>query len=105
VLTTLGVPQLMTVGSGFSVSGTVLTTLSVPQLTTAGSGHFRVENNATLTNLSLPVLTTVGGPPNGGNFYVTANSMLPTCQAQAVRNQLVSVTGSTQISGNLGTCP
>jgi hypothetical protein len=45
--------------------------------------------------VSLPTLTAVSE-----NFYVTINASLETTLAQAVRDQLLSFTGTTTICGN-----
>lgn len=67
-----------------------------------GVGDFDVSYNAALTSLSFPELTNVDG-----NFLVSTNVMLPTCQAQAVLDQLVGVGMTTEITANndAGTCP
>ncbi len=60
-LTTLSIPNLVSVGGGFGPSIlATLTTLSAPNLVSVG-GTFSPNTMASLTTLSVPNLTTVGG--------------------------------------------
>jgi hypothetical protein len=101
-LTSLSLPALTSVSGILQVyDNAALTNVSLPALTSV-SGDFQVTENTALTSMSLPVLTTVGGV-----FRVENSFALPACQAQAVRDQLISFAETTTISGNddAGTCP
>jgi len=52
-------------------------------------------NNAVLMELNLPLLTKVGEL-----FRIVDNPKLPSCHAQALRNQLASAPPAIAISGN-----
>jgi hypothetical protein len=92
-LTSLSLPELATV-TDFTVRGTLLLTdLALPKLATVDG--FRVDENAALTSLTAPALATVQT-----NFRVVANPMLPTCQVQALLQQLTNFSGMTYIDGN-----
>jgi hypothetical protein len=99
-LTTFSVPNLEAVPDVFIVRGTLLLTeLALPKLATVGT--FRVDENAALTQLTAPALTTVTT-----DFRIVANPVLPTCQAQALVQQLTNFTAMTTIRDNndAGTC-
>jgi hypothetical protein len=99
-LTSLSLPELATVGTEFGVRHTLLLTdLTLPKLATVGGG-FQVEGNFALTNLTAPALATVQG------FRIMANPVLPTCQVQALLQQLTNFSGMATIRDNndAGTC-
>ncbi|HEX2881889.1 MAG TPA: hypothetical protein VHO25_20350 [Polyangiaceae bacterium] len=93
-LTSLSLPELATVGSIFSVRHTLLLTeLALPKLATVGD--FTVEGNNALTNLTAPALATVQG-----GVRILSNPVLPTCQVQALLQQLSNFSGMTTIRDN-----
>jgi hypothetical protein len=68
-----------------------------------------VSYNAVLTSLELPALETVNEHAASAisDLSISNNALLPTCQANAIRDQLLArgFHGSIGISGNRGTCP
>ncbi len=98
-LTSFSVPNLETVASEFIVKGTsLLTDLALPKLATVGG--FSVDGNYALSQLTAPALATAN------YFRINGNPRLPTCQAQALLQQLTNFTGQTLIAGNddTGSC-
>lgn len=107
----IDLPALTTLsGGGGPAAGTFrlprprnLVSLSLPSLEST-SGSFSITEGNLLASIDLPSLTSVGP-----SFTVSDNPVLPTCQAQAVLDQLVANgwTGTVDISGNddSGTCP
>ena len=102
--TTLDLPVLASVSGFLSIEyNATLTTLDLPVLASV-SGFLSVSHNATLTALDLPVLASLGD-----NLFIEDNANLPTCEADALRDQLLAAgfTGYVSISGNddSGACP
>lgn len=101
VLQTLDIDLLQTVGRDVSITFLALPQdLSIPSLQSTGSltiGEFPL-----LRTIDLPALQAV---PNG--FTIGDNPLLPTCQAQAILDQLTTAPLSFDISGNnaAGACP
>ncbi len=66
------------------------------------TGSLRIQSNEALTQLGLDALTSLGSL-----LSIQDNSLMPTCDAEALRVRLVAVGWSEEvrISGNNATCP
>jgi hypothetical protein len=121
-LINLSMPALVTVGSMRVVSTSLrmldlpsllrapainwsgnpqLKTISAPMLDSSPSS-FQIAGNAVLVDVMLPLL--INGPVSNA-FSVSGNPLLPACQAQDLLDQLLVAPPSSDITGNLGTCP
>ncbi len=96
----LDLPSLRRVDGDLTVQATSLTSLATLGNVEEVAGAMTVADNVALANLGLSNLTIVGG-----DYSVTNNSILPTCQAEALAAQ-ATVQGATSITGNDdgGTC-
>jgi hypothetical protein len=101
-LSNISLPNLVSLQGQLAVNLSAGTTsVSFPGLTSVGS--LQLASNPNLTSINFPALTSVGS-----FVSITNNSLLPTCQAQALVAQLSSPPpGGVTISGNndAGICP
>lgn len=102
-------PILARIDGSLSVWGNLLAThVAMPKLTKVG-GRVDISYNDALTSLELPALATVNehAVSTVWDLSISDNPLLPTCQANAIRDQLLAkgFDGSIGISGNLGACP
>lgn len=99
---TLVFPALTTIGGKLDASGTTAIELRAPALSTMG-GYLVIYGNLALANIDFPSLTSLGTL-----LKISQNPQLPTCQALALRDQLLAAgwSGSVKIGNNgSGTCP
>lgn len=108
-LSMVELPTLTRIDGIFSVWGNpALTHVAIPKLTRVG-GYLHVSYNGALTSLELPALAKVNenAVSSMSDLLIGDNPQLPTCQADAIRDQLLArgFHGSIAISGNSDTCP
>jgi len=98
---TLVFPALTAIGGKLDASGTTAIELRAPALSTIG-GYLVIYANLALANIDFASLTSIGTL-----LKVSQNPQLPTCQALALRDQLLAAgwTGSIKIANNgTGNC-
>jgi len=101
--------KLSLVDGSLSVWGNPsLRDIELPELTRVG-GYLLVEANELLAAITIPKLTNVNDRDvtHHADVSISGNPQLPTCQAHALRDQLLAAdfTGDVAISGNMGSCP
>ena len=88
-------------------SNPMLTRVTLPALSSIG-GYLEVSWNDTLTNLAMPALRSVNerALAKPTDVVIRDNALLPSCQAETVRDQLLAhgFDGTFSISNN-GPCP
>lgn len=111
-LKSLALPALATADNALDIFfNDALETVNLPALASVGLeaeapassevvAGLRVASNASLTSVTAPGLTKVA---NG--FEISGNTKLPTCQAQAILDQVTLTDATPKIEGNMGTCP
>ena len=107
-LVSVELPLLTRIDGFFTVWGNpILTRVTLPMLASVGS-RLDVSSNAALTSLDLPALKSVNERADPAVYdLIIRDNALPTCQADAIRDQLIAngFRGTVSISGNRGTCP
>jgi hypothetical protein len=108
-LVNIELPKLVRVDGSFSVWGNPdVTHIALPRLASVG-GYFLVEANDILASVDCPALDSVNerAVMHIADFSISGNPRLPTCQAYAIRDQLLAheFMGSFKVTDNLGTCP
>ena len=107
LLVNVELPLLTRIDGFLTVWGnTVLTRVTLPALASIG-GYLDVSSNDALTTLAMPALTSVNQRGLAVPFdVVMRDNALPTCQAEALRDQLLAngFDGTFSISNN-GPCP
>jgi hypothetical protein len=100
-LTLLALPLLHGVGGWLFSDNDAISTLTLPALEEI-SEWFEIRGNSALSTLSMPLLKTGQGP-----IRIEDNPALPTCQAQALVEQLSGVTRTITVAGNddAASCP
>lgn len=112
-LASLALPLLKSVADNFELDDSVLQQLSAPELEAIGistpvlglgeiygTGDAMIYGNWAMRQLDLPKLMRVLG-----KLRVSNNTVLPTCQADALSAQLVIAAMSVEIEENAATCP
>lgn len=100
-LQTIELPALQTVGARLEIDGDMLQDLAFVSLQSVGNDLI-IGQLALLRSLDLPALQTVLG-----RVLINLNPLLPTCQAQAIVDQLTNAPVSINITGDdvAGVCP
>ena len=98
----LGALDSLALTNQLSVVDTGVTAIHMPNIS-ALAYSLRVSSNPSLVTLDLPALTSLGPIEQA----ITDNPMLPTCQAQAIKDRVTVMGGNPfVISGNgSGSCP
>jgi hypothetical protein len=103
-LTSLDLSSLTSVGSMMQIASCpALTTLALPALTSVStvSGWAQFSYNATLASISAPLWTTFGT----GTIEFYDNPGLPTCQAQALADQISAQLRFIELDDDSAICP
>ena len=105
---TLDLPLLHTIDGFLTIwSCANLSTVELPALARIG-GYLDVSFNDTLTRVAFPALSSVNERMifSVHDVAIKDNALLPTCQAETIRDQLVArgYRGKISITGNGGTC-